>query len=160
MQVGHSSERRKKLPKRMTARENFFIFGGRREKNLIRGSDEYLTNILYLIPLQLFFCSCKRRKMKGEPRKSPASSLWANTKRRKRFSDGRCPREMRIRKAVNRPLSGEQKIDGESSWNQILLDPWRSMLKLEASTTPCTGLQCHRQKEYFKYFILIFKYCI
>lgn len=58
----------------MAARENFFIFGGRREKNLIRGSDEYLTKVLYLIPLQLFFCPCKRRKRKGEPHKSPAVS--------------------------------------------------------------------------------------
>ena len=37
-------------------------------------SDEYLTKVLYLIPLQLFFCPCKRRKRKGEPHKSPASS--------------------------------------------------------------------------------------
>lgn len=58
----------------MAARENFFIFGGRREKNLIRGSDEYLTKVLYLIPLQLFFCPCKRRKRKRGPHKSPALS--------------------------------------------------------------------------------------
>lgn len=94
----------------MATRKTFSYLGAEGRKISLEDLMNISQKSYTLFLSNFFFCPCKRRKRRGDHIKVQLS-LSKYKKEKKVFRWEMSKREMRIRKAVKRPLAGKQKID-------------------------------------------------